>query len=75
MKAETDLNRDPEADRRRGGESEKATWTFAKFCEVVYLPVCLRKRKASTDMVKANWLGDTSDTASGREVDAGHHEK
>lgn len=35
---------------------EKITWTFAKFCEVVYLPVCHRKWKASTDMVEANRL-------------------
>jgi integrase len=35
---------------------EKITWTFAKFCEVVYLPVCQRKWKASTDMVEANRL-------------------
>jgi integrase len=35
---------------------EKITWTFAKFCEVVYLPVCHRKWKASTDMVETNRL-------------------
>ena len=35
---------------------EKISWTFAKFCEVVYLPVCHRKWKASTDMVEANRL-------------------
>jgi hypothetical protein len=35
---------------------EKITWTFAKFCEVVYLPVCHREWKASTDMVEANRL-------------------
>src|SRR5882724_5389824 len=35
---------------------EKFTWTFAKFCEVVYLPVCHRKWKASTDMVETNRL-------------------
>ncbi len=35
---------------------EKITWTFAKFCEVVYLPVCHRKWKASTDMVEADRL-------------------
>ena len=35
---------------------EKITWTFAKFCEVVYLPVCHRKWKASTDMAEANRL-------------------
>ena len=40
-----------------GAESpERITWTFAKFCEVVYLPVCHRKWKASTDMVEANRL-------------------
>ncbi len=35
---------------------EKITWTLAKFCEVVYLPVCHRKWKASTDMVETNQL-------------------
>ena len=35
---------------------DKITWTFAKFCEVVYLPVCHQKWKASTDMVEANRL-------------------
>jgi len=35
---------------------EKIIWTFAKFCEVVYLPVCHQKWKASTGMVEANRL-------------------
>src|ERR1700677_475367 len=35
---------------------DKITGTFAKFCEVVYLPVCHRKWKASTDMVETNRL-------------------
>src|SRR5947199_10198548 len=35
---------------------EKITWTLAKFCDVVYLPVCHRKWTASTDMVEANRL-------------------
>jgi integrase len=33
---------------------DRATWTFAKFCELVYLPVCHRRWKASTSMVEAN---------------------
>ena len=71
-----DLDRDPEADQRRSGESEKITWTFAKFCEVVYLPVCHRKWKASTDMVEPQpWLEVHLVPAPRREVDAGHHEK
>jgi len=35
---------------------EKIIWTFAKFCEVVYLPVCHQKWKASTGMVETNRL-------------------
>ena len=50
------LDRDPEAHQRRGRETGEITWTFAKFCEVVYLPVCKRKWKASTDMVETNRL-------------------
>src|SRR5690348_2855481 len=33
---------------------DNVTWTFAKFCELVYLPVCHRRWKASTAMVEAN---------------------
>jgi len=35
---------------------ERVIWTFAAFCEEVYLPVCHRKWKVSTGMVEANRL-------------------
>jgi hypothetical protein len=36
---------------------KSVSWlTFAKFCEVIYLPVCHRKWKASTDMVEKTRL-------------------
>ena len=54
---------------------EKITWTFAKFCEVVYLPVCHRKWKASTDMVETNRLEVHLVRPLGAEVDAGNHEE
>ena len=54
---------------------EKITWTFAKFCEVVYLPVCHRKWKASTGMVETNRLEVHLVRPLGAEVDAGNHEE
>ncbi len=33
---------------------ERTTWTFASFCELVYLPVCQRRWKASTAMTESN---------------------
>src|SRR4051794_22921422 len=36
------------------GKAETITWTFGKFCRIVYLPVCHRKWKTSTGMTEAN---------------------
>ena len=36
------------------GKAETVTWTFGKFCRIVYLPVCHRKWKTSTGMTEAN---------------------
>jgi hypothetical protein len=33
---------------------DRTTWTFASFCELVYLPVCQRRWKASTAVTESN---------------------
>ena len=38
------------------GKAEAITWTFAKFCRLVYLPVCQAKWKKSTGMTETNRL-------------------
>ena len=37
-----------------GADKAGANWTFARFCEGVYLPVCFRRWKTSTGMTEAN---------------------
>ncbi len=37
-----------------GADKAGVNWTFARFCEGVYLPVCFRRWKTSTGMTEAN---------------------